>query len=389
MQEQELISIFKGNAMNNKNCVLCDVEITRSNDSNEHIIPQAIGGRRTISGFICAECNNITGSSWEKKLAEQLSDLCLITGIKRQRRKVPGKVVQTESKRKLFYDAVGSMTLDKNKVEIRRSDGNQEHVHIRARNMDEAEKLLENVRKKYPADKYKCYPPEITEVEEFCDEMMHFQIAIGGSDSGRSIVKSALAMATAIGVDPFSCEQALKYLRSNSHPCFGYYYETDLVRERVEGTPYHIVSIKGIPCNELLLGYVEFFGCYRMVVCLSENYTREIFQETYALNPVDGNRLNVSVDLDFDPSDISKIYNYEMMNNDAYSEAIEKIIAKTQETKVDQELKRRIGEATEQAFRESGIAEGAPISPEQMNNINNRAIEIMAPYITHLTTNRF
>lgn len=370
--------------MEKRRCILCDAEISADNDTAEHIIPQAIGGRRTISGFICAACNNSTGSTWEKKLAEQLGDLSLILSIKRQRGEVPGRVVETESGRKLFYNSDGSMTLDKNKVEFK-TDGNQEHIHIKAKNMQDAEVLFANVRKKYPEGKFKCCPPQIATVEEFCPEMMCFQANIGGAESGRSIVKTALALASYAGADPFSCKQALGYLRSDSAACFGYYYKSDLVSDRIEGTPYHIVSVKGNPDSRLLLGYVEYFGCFRMVVCLSMNYAQGAFQETYALNPVDGKIVEVDVNLDFNLDDIPRIYNYEMMDDDAYKGAFEKVIGKAQRENLDREISRRVRDATEQAFAESGLTEGARISPEIWNRILKRASEILAPFVDHHT----
>ena len=32
--------------MNSQKCALCDVEITDTNDTKEHLIPNAIGGRK-------------------------------------------------------------------------------------------------------------------------------------------------------------------------------------------------------------------------------------------------------------------------------------------------------------------------------------------------------
>ena len=42
-------------------CALCLTQITEENNTNEHIIPNSIGGRKKIRNFICNECNNKTG----------------------------------------------------------------------------------------------------------------------------------------------------------------------------------------------------------------------------------------------------------------------------------------------------------------------------------------
>ena len=63
--------------MNQLNCALCDIIITNENDTKEHIVPNAIGGRKKIKGFICRACNSTSGDSWDKELAKQLNPLSL------------------------------------------------------------------------------------------------------------------------------------------------------------------------------------------------------------------------------------------------------------------------------------------------------------------------
>ena len=52
-------------------CALCEIAITAESDSDEHLIPNALGGRRKVSGFLCRDCNSRTGETWDAALAEQ------------------------------------------------------------------------------------------------------------------------------------------------------------------------------------------------------------------------------------------------------------------------------------------------------------------------------
>ena len=45
--------------MSERICVLCESQITDGNDSRKHLIPNAIGGRRKVRGFLCNICNKI------------------------------------------------------------------------------------------------------------------------------------------------------------------------------------------------------------------------------------------------------------------------------------------------------------------------------------------
>ena len=53
--------------MNLKKCWLCDRELT---ETREHIIPESMGGKRTVRGFICRDCNSTTGHKWDVAVIE-------------------------------------------------------------------------------------------------------------------------------------------------------------------------------------------------------------------------------------------------------------------------------------------------------------------------------
>ena len=137
--------------MTSSKCALCDVEITKNNDTKEHIIPNVIGGRKKIKGFICRACNSTSGDSWDKELAKQLNPLSLFFGIKRERRDVPSQLFETTSGDKLKLHANGSMA-DENPVflETALDDGISTRINIQARDIKEAKNMLKGVKKKYP-----------------------------------------------------------------------------------------------------------------------------------------------------------------------------------------------------------------------------------------------
>ena len=63
----------------------CGSRITEDTSTKEHVVPNAIGGRKRVTGFICNSCNNKTGAVWDAELARQLNPLGLLLGIRRQR----------------------------------------------------------------------------------------------------------------------------------------------------------------------------------------------------------------------------------------------------------------------------------------------------------------
>jgi len=91
-------------------CALCGVMITSENDSQEHVIPRSIGGRKTISGFLCRPCNNRSGQTWDAALAEQLNPLSLLFRIKREGSSIPSQVFNMSDGSQIEYHHDAPMT---------------------------------------------------------------------------------------------------------------------------------------------------------------------------------------------------------------------------------------------------------------------------------------
>ena len=70
-----------------KKCYICCEELTKDNDSVEHIIPNAIGGKLKSKELICKKCNSKLGYSMDNELAEQLEFFCNFLNIDRERGK--------------------------------------------------------------------------------------------------------------------------------------------------------------------------------------------------------------------------------------------------------------------------------------------------------------
>ncbi|KAB7740293.1 hypothetical protein F2P47_08595 [Parvibaculum sedimenti] len=54
-------------------CIICNNVLTKGTDSREHVIPNSIGGRLKVRGFLCVRCNNTSGHKWESDLARDLN----------------------------------------------------------------------------------------------------------------------------------------------------------------------------------------------------------------------------------------------------------------------------------------------------------------------------
>lgn len=113
----------------NQKCVLCNESLAGKNRSKEHIIPNAIGGRKKTTGFICNTCNNKLGEKWDSDLAKQLNWFSLAVGISRERGYPPKQLVQTVEGDKYWLLSDGTFTPEKSSHSEEDQDGGIETVH--------------------------------------------------------------------------------------------------------------------------------------------------------------------------------------------------------------------------------------------------------------------
>lgn len=361
-------------------CSLCEIKLTTENDSREHIIPNSIGGRRKIKGFLCQNCNSTTGEEWDTELSKQLNPLCLIFFIQRERGSPPSQTFKTTEGRSLTLHSKGGMSPAKVSFEEETVDG-KTSIKILARDIKEAKSILKGVKNKHPTLDIEQLVSGLLPTEEYLSGMLEFDLAFGGPKSGKSLVKSALGLAHSAGVASSSCEQAIEYLRRDGNPCFGYYNEQDLVENRPLNTPLHCVAIQGDPDSGLLLGYVEYFGIQRMVVCLSENYTGSKISKSYAIDPVTGTELSLNVRIPLNLEDVYATYNYAKYDPIKMQQCLEAVIPVALAMSETRERDRVLSEAVKFAFKNCGANEGEVINDDQYKKLCQLMAEKLAPYL--------
>jgi hypothetical protein len=244
--------------------------------------------------------------------------------------------------------------------------------------------MLAGVKRKYPKIDFEKTISSAQSQAYYPDDMIKFGSTIGGHKAGRSIVKTCLALAVESGINPKTCKSALEYLtKPAGEPCFGYYYERDLIVNRSEDIVFHCVSVTGNPDTKQLLGYVEYYSVWRMIICLSDKYEGERFSRTYALNPISGDEIEMQVELSLSPEDIAASCRHEKMSYDSIKKAFKKVISIGMESSYQREEDRVLNEAMQYAFKNCGAKEGENLTEEQIAKLTNLLMEKLNPFIIH------
>ena len=374
--------------MKAKRCTLCGNVLTPKHDSAEHIIPNAIGGRKRVVGFICRACNNDAGSKWDSELAHQLNLLGLLLGISSQCGKIPPQEFSTLNGLSLRLHPNGIRTFAKPIIQATKH-GTTKRLNIRVATRRELRRLLKGMRRKYPSLRKSSLDDLMSTAKadsHYSSDWTAFKLYFGGKQAGRSLVKSAVALTHDGGIDPNTCDLALDYLLNvDAEPCFGYYYNKnrDIVINRPVGKPFHCVYVKGDSENATITGYVELYSLHRVVLCLSNSYSGKDFTNIYAIDPVKGEELDLKINLDLPISDIRSAFEYEFFDEEVRLSAARSLFDCIGVANFKRELKRIIKESVKKAFAKCSAEQGEYLTYTQLRHLMEDVFQDLTPFIEH------
>lgn len=374
--------------VDHKKCALCPNTLSAKNRTKEHIIPNAIGGRKKTTGFICNDCNNTLGERWDAELARQLNWFSLAVGISRERGEPPKQIVQTIDGDRYWLHSDGSFTPEKSSYsEV--NLGGATRINLTAKTIDEAKQRLKGIARKYPKFDVQKALNELTVTTDYLGSPLHVNLSLGGPDAGRSVVKTAFAFASECGIKHEQCEKALEYLLNPNLETFpfGFAYLSDLVEDRPKDKIFHCVSLHGDPKKKRLCSYIEYFGMFRLVVLLSDVYDGPYKNEVYALDPIKGERIAVKITTQISEAEFTALMVGEGFDQDKHKAAADYALPIILDRGRSRTLERTVKEGFEHAAKRLGIKKGEIVPKEKAAEFTGLMMEKLSPFIEHLVRN--
>ena len=278
----------------------------------------------------------------------------------------------------------GHLTFQRSAPEVR-NRGSRVEIRARVTTRQEARKLLQGFKRRYPKLDVEEAMRGMVEEQNYLSEKVGAVCNFGGPQSGRSVVKSAFALAVASGVVPQTCNQARPYLKSeDGEPCFGYYYERDLVINRPIDRVFHCVAIKGDPVTGKLFGYVELFSVYRMIVGLSDQYCGIPLFNSYAIDPTSGEELDFDFDLSLTEDEVRTAISNQQDYTAELVLAFESAVAIAQSRSFAGEQMRVAKVAWTGAVAKLGLSPGQEMTAEIATALSREIVSRMQPFLAHL-----
>jgi hypothetical protein len=372
----------------NKYCYLCGTEITKENDTKEHIIPNALGGRKKVSGFICRNCNSNTGQTWDNELAKQFENIATFMGIKRERGTPPPVRLTTLDGKDITLHADSAITLSKPIFSKEEDPEGTIKISLTARSETEANQKIKEMKKKYGD---RITSTSVERKREYLNTPINLSPSkgFGGHNTGKSIIKSLLSLAAYNKIDYYKFENADEYLKQGRDACWDYFYSKDFIVDRPHGIPLTCVSIKLNSENKLAIGYIEYFCFFRAIALLSENYTGKSKTITYAINPLTGEDLNIQINIDIEKIDIVNTFNSEHFPTEDLIKTFDLFMPEIIEKQREEEKSRVLKRAIDEAFKNCGAKEGEILTLDHLHKIAHDATEGIMPWILHQLNDPF
>ena len=291
-------------------------------------------------------------------------------------------VVETLSDRKLVVKPDGTMTIAEPVFEARERNDRTE-VKMRARTTEEMRKMVSGLKKKHPQIDVDEFMKRAERTQEYSREPYAISLNVGGLLAGRSIVKSCLAMVYDAGLNIGDCREAEIFLLDEGKPCFGFYSERDLVKNRPENTFFHCVHVCGDAERGQLLAYVEYFGWLRFVACMSTNYEGFPFSHCYAVDPVSGKELDLDIELSLDAADVAEIFEQKKVDFSEAGRDLHVLVGAWREMDHNRARAHAIDDALKSACEECGIEEGDVLSDGQAMEFARAVSKRLEPFLVH------
>jgi hypothetical protein len=247
-------------------CHGCGIQLDAQNDSEAHIIPNALGGRLAFKGLICRVCNTKLDRAADNALVEAFGAWPTLLRLSRQRGENPPKTIGTRKGHQVRLKADGALTQTDVRYDVTPIvDGH--NVQIEAGDMKTVRQLIKRAAKQFPQ-----LDPEVAEKHARVvraapgDEIkLHFDFSpkavFGGAVSAFWLFILAKTGHPIMAWDKLI--ECIKYMQTYGGT-FRYFVDTcpGLRGPRIDIG--HKIIVRSVPSTGELIGYLEIVGVLKI-----------------------------------------------------------------------------------------------------------------------------
>ena len=286
-------------------CWLCENSLTEGNRSQEHVIPAALGGKRTVADFLCRRCNNTTGSKWDARLIETSKPMDFVAS---QRDWAEAELprdydLENKSNRHEIISGKDMHTMYRGGGDsVTSFDGQNLQAEIAAYSEAQRSQILKGTLRRYAIPREKWVDIEQAVSAQAVKEpsrshSIQTGMALSLPAASRAMVKSMLALACQIGVTQEECSLFLANWRANDNSCLGCSPEWQVLPMNGK-TNLRCVAISGSGETGMLLGFAQLTGFLPWILPLSVPYEGPSRHGVYAIDAKTRKEVSISLKME-------------------------------------------------------------------------------------------
>ena len=182
-------------------CIFCPNPLG-SDTKPEHILLNALGGRKTTRTAVCSACNNRFGGTFDDALAEQAQVIRNLLQLASGTGNAPPMLrnVQAGSE-KLRIESDGTLKVAGPPFTLEKKDNGDFNIAVRARSAEELRRIIPNLAaatgKSEEDIRALIMAAPVTHVAKRPDPI-HFELLFGGLDPLRSVTKACLVLLSTV-----------------------------------------------------------------------------------------------------------------------------------------------------------------------------------------------
>ena len=291
----------------NKNCYISGILLTENNISDEHIIPNSLGGHLKSPDLVCTEINNNLFAKLDVLLSKSI-ELAQLIAFKRDRNEQPTILgISTDGLKYLVNNELKGKLMPIKPFKVIDEFG-EEYIKLPA---SQKEEYIESVLKKNSSLKredlkYKEFYEDVYKDIHFPDGVTIFKT----KDAFRGIAKIATNFAILNDITKNYFEGFIEFIKGGndlSRIQLGYFYPKNLLKYEFEEKEIsHIIYLKGCEKEKILYCYIELFNTHCFIVNLSYKYEGLDFEKSYIWNLFTATELKKSISLNLTFEYLSK-----------------------------------------------------------------------------------
>ncbi len=365
------------------NCYSCEIELSQSNKSIEHIFINAIGGRLKSNQLLCKKCNNDLGNLLDSELAKQCNHLMNFLLLDREKGSFQPIVGKTNDGEEFILD--GAEIKSKSNFSIEK---NGENVNVSFNGSEEKElkKYFTQLSKKYPQVNVEEILEKANHSKYYLNEPINVNLNIGGKIAMRAIAKIAVNFYLLNGGKRNHVEHIINYIKNGGSTGFvQYYYGVKNNYLKVsDNNIYHYINLVGKEGN--LYCYLELFGTLKFIIILSDNYLGDNLDFEYAYNLISKEEVNIGLKLNLSKEHLNEAIKGKFVQIENIQENLSEIMKIGHKRQSSKHLSKLIHEATQNTLGK--YKEGTPITEDMANEFINELATSIAIYMTRKNHNQ-